>query len=124
MPVPEQFIDKSITDPQILAQLEKDVGLETLLKLVNLFIDELGVMTTELSNAIEKNDVLKVKDIMHILKNSAALYGAIPLATLAGQLHDFPPIVEQENLNLAIIIKHNINKTRHAYQVMVQSIAI
>ena len=54
MPVPEQFIDKSITDPQILTQLEKDVGLETITRLINLFIDELVVMTTELSNAIEK----------------------------------------------------------------------
>jgi HPt (histidine-containing phosphotransfer) domain-containing protein len=124
MPVPEQFIDKTITDPQILTQLEKDVGLETITRLINLFIDELVVMTTELSNAIEKNDISKIKDITHVLKNSAALYGATPLAALATQLHDFPPIIEQENLNLATIIQHNLNKTRHAYQVMVQNIAI
>ena len=41
MPISEQFVDKSITELNVLTQLEKDVGTTVLARLIKLFIDEL-----------------------------------------------------------------------------------
>ena len=123
MPISEQFIDKSITELNVLTQLEKDVGINVLARLINLFIDELVTMANQLDTAITREDIIKIKEVMHVLKNSAALYGAAPLAALATQLHDSPPTTE-ENLHAALVIKHNLDKTRDAYQIMSNSIAI
>ncbi|WP_276208642.1 hypothetical protein [Pseudoalteromonas agarivorans] len=41
MPIPEEYIDNTITQAHVLAQLEQDVGSLTLVRLVNLFINEL-----------------------------------------------------------------------------------
>ena len=124
MPISEQLIDKSITELNVLIQLEKDVGISVLARLVNLFIDELVTMANQLDTAISNADIIKIREIMHVLKNSAALYGAAPLAALATQLHDSPPPTTEENLHAALVIKHNLDKTRDAYQIMSKSIAI
>jgi len=124
MPISEQFVDKSITELNVLTQLEKDVGINVLARLINLFIDELVTMANQLDTAISSEDIIKIKEIMHVLKNSAALYGASSLATLATQLHDSSPATTEENLHAALVIKHNLDKTRDAYQIMSKSIAI
>ncbi|GEB69463.1 MULTISPECIES: Hpt domain-containing protein [Pseudoalteromonas] len=124
MPISEKFVDKSITELHVLAQLEKDVGIEVLAKLIKLFIDELVTMRDQIKTAIDNEDTVKVKEITHVLKNSAALYGAAPLAALATQLHDSPPATTSENIHLALIIQHNLDKTRDAYQVIINNIAI
>ncbi|MBH0029165.1 Hpt domain-containing protein [Pseudoalteromonas sp. SWN29] len=124
MPISEQFVDKSITELNVLTQLEKDVGTTVLARLINLFIDELVTMANQLDTAISSENIIKIKEVMHVLKNSAALYGASPLAALATQLHDSPPLTTEENLHAALVIKHNLDKTRDAYQIMSNSIAI
>ncbi len=91
MPIPEEYIDNTITQAHVLAQLEQDVGSLTLVRLVNLFINELEEMRVRLKNTIDEQGEDNIKDIMHVLKNSAALYGALTLAALASQLHDYPP---------------------------------
>ncbi|MBQ4798210.1 Hpt domain-containing protein [Pseudoalteromonas sp. MMG006] len=124
MPISEKFVDKSITELNVLAQLEKDVGVEVLAKLIKLFIDELITMSEQIKIAIDNEDTVKIKEITHILKNSAALYGAAPLAALATQLHDSPPATTAENLHLALIIQHNLDKTHDAYQIIINNIGI
>ncbi|MEL0647170.1 Hpt domain-containing protein [Pseudoalteromonas agarivorans] len=124
MPISEKFVDKSITELNVLAQLEKDVGVEVLAKLIKLFIDELVTMREQIKIAIDNEDTVKIKEITHVLKNSAALYGAAPLAALATQLHDSPPATTAENLQLALIIQHNLDKTHDAYQIIINNIGI
>jgi len=124
MPISEKFVDKSITELNVLAQLEKDVGVEVLAKLIKLFIDELVTMREQIKIAIDNEDTVKIKEITHVLKNSAALYGAAPLAALATQLHDSPPATTAENLHLALIIQHNLDKTHDAYQIIINNIGI
>lgn len=122
MPIPEEYIDNSITQSHVLARLEQDVGSLTLVRLVNLFINELEEMLTRLDAAIEEQNVDKIKEIMHVLKNSAALYGAMTLAALASQLHDSPPVNIKENISAAQIVQHNLEKTHDAYQLMAKNI--
>ncbi|MEL0641085.1 Hpt domain-containing protein [Pseudoalteromonas aliena] len=124
MPISEKFVDKSITELNVLAQLEKDVGVEVLAKLIKLFIDELVTMREQIKIAIDNEDTVKIKEITHVLKNSAALYGAAPLAALATQLHDSPPATTAEDLHLALIIQHNLDKTHDAYQIIIHNIGI
>lgn len=122
MPIPEEYIDNTITQAHVLAQLEQDVGSLTLVRLVNLFINELEEMRVRLKNAIDEQDEDNIKDIMHVLKNSAALYGALTLAALASQLHDSPPVTIEENIHAAQIVQHNLEKTHAAYQVIANNI--
>ncbi|ATC82876.1 MULTISPECIES: Hpt domain-containing protein [Pseudoalteromonas] len=122
MPIPEEYIDNTITQAHVLAQLEQDVGSLTLVRLVNLFINELEEMRVRLKNAIDEQDEDNIKDIMHVLKNSAALYGALTLAALASQLHDYPPVTIDENIHAAQIVQHNLEKTHAAYQVIANNI--
>ncbi|CAM2762331.1 MULTISPECIES: Hpt domain-containing protein [Pseudoalteromonas] len=122
MPIPEEYIDNTITQAHVLAQLEQDVGSLTLVRLVNLFINELEEMRVRLKNAIDEQDEDNIKDIMHVLKNSAALYGALTLAALASQLHDYPPVTIEENIHAAQIVQHNLEKTHAAYQVIANNI--
>ncbi len=122
MPIPEEYIDNTITQAHVLAQLEQDVGSLTLVRLVNLFINELEEMRVRLKNAIDEQGEDNIKDIMHVLKNSAALYGALTLAALASQLHDYPPVTIEENIHAAQIVQHNLEKTHAAYQVIANNI--
>ncbi|MDC9496078.1 MULTISPECIES: Hpt domain-containing protein [unclassified Pseudoalteromonas] len=122
MPIPEEYIDNTITQAHVLAQLEQDVGSLTLVRLVNLFINELEEMRVRLKNAVDEQDEDNIKDIMHVLKNSAALYGALTLAALASQLHDYPPVTIEENIHAAQIVQHNLEKTHAAYQVIANNI--
>ena len=122
MPIPEEYIDNTITQAHVLAQLEQDVGSLTLVRLVNLFITELEEMRLRLKQAIDEQDEDNIKDIMHVLKNSAALYGALTLAALASQLHDYPPVTIDENIHAAQIVQHNLEKTHAAYQVIANNI--
>jgi|TARA_B100001059_G_scaffold10256_1_gene8344 HPt (histidine-containing phosphotransfer) domain-containing protein len=122
MPIPEEYIDNTITQAHVLAQLEQDVGSLTLVRLVNLFINELEEMRVRLKNAIDEQGEDNIKDIMHVLKNSAALYGALTLAALASQLHDYPPVTIDENIHAAQIVQHNLEKTHAAYQVIANNI--
>lgn len=122
MPIPEEHIDNTITQAHVLAQLEQDVGSLTLVRLVNLFITELEEMRLRLKQAIDEQDEDNIKDIMHVLKNSAALYGALTLAALASQLHDYPPVTIDENIHAAQIVQHNLEKTHAAYQVIANNI--
>lgn len=122
MPIPEEYIDNTITQAHVLVQLEQDVGSLTLVRLVNLFINELEEMRVRLKNAIDEQDEDNIKDIMHVLKNSAALYGALTLAALASQLHDYPPVTIEENIHAAQIVQHNLEKTHAAYQVIANNI--
>lgn len=124
MPIPEKFVDRSITDLHVLVQLEKDVGIEVVAKLITLFVDELTTMKDEIQSAIDNKDTVKVKEITHVLKNSAALYGAVPLAALASELHDSPPATIAKNLDLALIILHELNKAHNAYQAIINNIAM
>ena len=122
MPIPEEYIDNTITQAHVLAQLEQDVGSLTLVRLVNLLFNELEEMRVRLKNAIDEQGEDNIKDIMHVLKNSAALYGALTLAALASKLHDYHPVTIDENIHAAQIVQHNLEKTHAAYQVIANNI--
>lgn len=116
MPINTILIDSTVTDKAVLAQLEQDIGTETLIKLIQLFIHELTTMNSRLTGAIAQSNIDEIHEVVHVLKNSAALYGAIPLATLAQQLHDAAAISIQQHLSAALVIQQSIDKSRNAYQ--------
>lgn len=108
--------NSTVIEQSVLAQLEQDVGIETLAKLLQLFITELITLNSRLDEAITNTDVAQIIDVAHILKNSAALYGATPLALLSKQLHDAESLSVKQYLSSALLIQTSIKKTTGCYQ--------
>ena len=71
----------------ILDQLHSDLGRETYTQLLGLFVIELTQLQHRLSVAINDQDHADILDTTHILKNTAALYGAQRLAFLANEVY-------------------------------------
>jgi CheY-like chemotaxis protein len=75
-------------DTDVVAQLYADLGDEVGQKLIGMFVTELLQMQARISNALEDNNVDEYLAVAHILKNSAALYGAKKLASFARDLNE------------------------------------
>ncbi|ETX09543.1 hypothetical protein MUS1_06835 [Marinomonas ushuaiensis DSM 15871] len=77
-----------LIDENIIQNMVKDLGEETSHKLLGFFIVELNESLISLENAFAISDVEKIESITHILKNSAALYGASSVATVSKEIND------------------------------------
>jgi two-component system, phosphorelay protein LuxU len=109
------LLNSDISDHRVLVQLAHDVGMETLETLIQLFIGELATLNARLSEAITQSDINEIQQVVHILKNSAALFGAMPLAMLAEQLHGTQSLSEAQQFAAAQTIQQNIAASRNAY---------
>lgn len=123
MRVEKELLNESVIDHSVLMQLEKDVGVATLARLMQLFITELTNLHERLSDAITKSNIDEIQGVVHILKNSAAQFGAMPLAMLSQKLHDTANITPEQQLSEASIVLQSIEKSRISYQNLVNKIA-
>lgn len=80
--------DEIISDEEVLTDLRTHVGDETYLRLIGLFLAELERSRVGVNQAIMEKNTEQLHDIAHILKNSAALYGASSLAKISLTIHD------------------------------------
>lgn len=80
-----------LISPQVLEKLSADVGHDTLLSLLDMFIAELDEIHTQLCEALVRDDVEAILNQLHVLKNSSALYGAQELADVSKRLYDTLP---------------------------------
>lgn len=76
-----------LIDQSVIEQMTADLGKETCLTLINLFIDEMTTLNGKLITAFNPLNTEAISDITHIVKNSAALYGAMPLAAKANEIN-------------------------------------
>ncbi len=72
----------------VLDQLYADLGTASASRLLGLFVDELNQMCERLAAARDSGNEAELLAVAHILKNSAALYGAQALADLAQQVNE------------------------------------
>lgn len=123
MRIEKELLNESVIDHSVVMQLEKDVGVATLARLMQLFITELTNLNERLSDAITKSNIDEIQGVVHILKNSAAQFGAMPLAILAKELHDSTSISTEQQLSAAFVVLQNIERSRLSYQNLVNKIA-
>ena len=92
-----ELVDKFATgagceiDSGLVTQMQADLGEEVVAKLLNLFAEEIQSLAARMTVALEKSDIEDIHAVVHIWKNSAALYGAHQLAELSRQLNENPP---------------------------------
>ncbi len=72
----------------VLEQLFSDLGNAAASRLLGLFVEELQQLTSRLRSAQASSDEEELLAVAHILKNSAALYGAEALAELASNINE------------------------------------
>lgn len=92
-------------DPQTLATLYEDLGDATAQRLLGLFAKELGELSGRLVAVTPENGVSEISAISHILKNSAALYGAMELAALARSLNESTELTAENAMAYAQQLK-------------------
>ncbi|WP_027874651.1 response regulator [Spongiibacter marinus] len=78
----------SPTYSSALEQLYVDLGEESASRLLGLFVQELAQLRDRLLTARDRGDETEILAVAHILKNSAAMYGAASLAELALRIND------------------------------------
>ncbi|MEP4890973.1 MAG: Hpt domain-containing protein [Aliiglaciecola sp.] len=84
-----------LIDQSVIEQMAADLGNETCGTLINLFIDEMTTLNNKLKVAFDPIDDKTIGDITHIVKNSAALYGAMSLAEKANEINHKITILNQ-----------------------------
>ncbi|MBA6289265.1 Hpt domain-containing protein [Colwellia sp. MB3u-4] len=99
----EELIDQSI-----IKQMTTDLGQETCFRLVQLFIDEMTDLHSKLNSAFNSENTNAIGDITHIIKNSAALYGAMQLSDKATEINNRltifnQPLVSSDNIILSLM---------------------
>lgn len=77
-----------LLNERVIQAMSDDVGADICQQLSLLFIEELKQLLQKISLATEQQQLPDIIDAVHILKNSAALYGASKLAFLATAIHD------------------------------------
>jgi len=97
-----------LMDQIVIKQMTADLGEETCLRLIKLFIDEMTDLHFKLVKAFNGLDSNAIADITHIIKNSAALYGAMPLSAKATQINDQltilnNPLAASDNIILSLM---------------------
>ena len=97
-----------LIDESVIQQMIADLGQTTCHTLIGLFIDELTTSLSDLENAFSTMNQSRIEEVTHILKNSAALYGAIAVASLATKINNKlciakGQLIESDSKILAII---------------------
>lgn len=88
--------DEAIMDAAVLELMAADLGAEGAAKLLGIFAAELSELGERLNQALVVGDGEAIIAVAHIWKNSAALYGARPLAELAAELNDAGAQVDKD----------------------------
>lgn len=91
-----------------LDNLLSDLGFETYQHLLNLFEQELIQLHLNLQTAVEQQLYQDINDVTHILKNTAALYGAERLsksACLVYQIEIGQAFIPQTQQLIAILVE-------------------
>ncbi|GGP37462.1 Hpt domain-containing protein [Shewanella saliphila] len=104
-----------------LNTLETDLGSDTYQHLLSLFEQELTELHAQLHIAAEQHQFQDINNATHILKNTAALYGADRLSACAAsvyQLKSNQPYIAQTQQLIGII-----NETLTQYKAHINSIA-
>lgn len=101
----------TLSDEDVLTDLRTHVGEDTYLRLIGLFLAELERSKIGMNQAIREKNTEQLHDIAHILKNSAALYGAISLAQISLTIHD----ASTTDWDLASIMKKQCIETLKHY---------
>lgn len=90
------FYDKQkvarLIDDKAIQTISDDLGVEVCSQLLQLFMTELQQLLDEIRLAIEQQNATAILRAVHILKNSAALYGANTLAFIASEIHNDPTL--------------------------------
>ncbi|MBB3047021.1 CheY-like chemotaxis protein [Litorivivens lipolytica] len=87
---------QSQLDFDTLQTLKDDLGEDTASRLLVLFSKELEELLKRLEQSTTDHHRHNLRAVSHILKNSAALYGAHILADFARSLYDNPPLTTDE----------------------------
>lgn len=94
-----------LIDKHVLDKMKTDLGEETFVKLQTLFIEEMTEFYEKLQSAFIQNNTKTVDDVTHILKNTAALYGAIAVEKKAREINERLNLGEEST---RIIAKNDI----------------
>ncbi|WP_025563346.1 Hpt domain-containing protein [Psychromonas sp. SP041] len=105
----------NLIDENVIEQMKDDLDDETCHKLIGLFIEETTSLLADLEKAFEVMDLPTIESVTHILKNSAALYGAVSVAIAAKDINDRlsspSKMITREDSQLLALI----NKTLKVY---------
>jgi HPt (histidine-containing phosphotransfer) domain-containing protein len=97
-----------LLDETVVHAMAADLGTDTCQQLVQLFITELQQLQQDITVAMTNKSLPDILSAVHILKNSAALYGAQRLALLANTIHSdttaAPALIYQNTANLVDIL--------------------
>ncbi len=104
-----------------MAQLKADLGEGTYQHLLGLFVDELTQLNCKLKMAVEHQQFKDINDATHILKNTAALYGAERLSTSASLVYQLKS--NQQYIAQTQQLIDIINDTLTEYKAHINSIA-
>lgn len=75
-------------DDQVLLDLSVDAGIEDISPLIDIFIDELLLRQSLIKDAIENQSLSVLAQEVHVLKSTAATFGAKPLRAFATECND------------------------------------
>lgn len=89
-----------LLDEGTIQAMSDDVGSDICWQLTHVFIRELQQLLQKIRIATEQQQTLDIIDAVHILKNSAALYGASRLAFISNELHEAPLLTPTQRLQL------------------------
>tara|TARA_R110001583_G_scaffold167935_2_gene320730 strand:+ start:5904 stop:6251 length:348 start_codon:yes stop_codon:yes gene_type:complete len=109
----------SLIDESVIEQMKDDLDDETCNKLIVLFIEETTSLLADLEKAFDVVDLTTIESVTHILKNSAALYGAVSVATVAKEINDRlsspSKLITSEDSQLLALIKKTLKVYNSRY---------
>lgn len=111
-------LSSELINETVIKEMSDELGVDVCEMLIDVFVEELQDMMKRQEQALLNEDRMEIIAVAHILKNSAAQYGATRLAELACAIHDFPK--SDNNLLLADTKDMLITsqKTKNLYQTL------
>ncbi len=110
-------------DSAVLTSMSEELGADVCQQLLSLFVTELIDLSAQLALALAEKNLTAIGDITHILKNSAALYGANALAVSARELNDNLQQAPAQIIQAANLVQDLVGATLTAYQQLIDSAA-
>lgn len=105
-----------LIDDMVVSTMMDDLGIEVCQQLLQLFIVELEQMQQSLKQSVAEENIPQIISAVHILKNSAALYGANKLAVLSEELHSNVTLAPKDALQHTKTLISIAEQTRQEYQ--------
>ncbi len=107
-------VSSSSIDGDVVEKLFADLGDEVGLRLLAMFVEELLQMSVRITEAMKSDNAEEYLAVSHILKNSAALYGAEELANFARDLNENTERFTADMRGAANTLLTRINEAHHA----------